>query len=265
MCGASEHSEVAPGETLRRFYTTLLESFGPQGWWPARTRCEVICGAILTQNTTWRNATLALKNLRRAALLAWQPLRQTSLGELEQMVRPAGFYRQKAKALHNFADWIEEAHEGSLDALFSQRAARARAQLLALTGIGPETADAILLYAGRQPVFVADAYTRRVLSRHKLISPESDYDSAQRYLHEHLTPDEALFNEFHALLVEAAKRYCRRDVAHCEECPLGQYLEQNSKLETGNLKLETRKAKPESRNSPRDFGSDSGVSVSGRG
>jgi endonuclease-3 related protein len=171
MQSVLKQSEAALGETLRRFYATLLESFGPQGWWPARTRWEVIWGAILTQNTTWRNAALALKNLRHAGLLAWRRLRKISLDELEELIRPAGFYRQKARALHNFANWIEAAHGGSLDSLFAQGTDRARAQLLALRGIGPETADAILLYSGRQPVFVADAYTRRILSRHELLSP----------------------------------------------------------------------------------------------
>jgi endonuclease-3 related protein len=224
MRWASEQGEAAPGRVLRRFYATLLKSFGPQGWWPARTRWEVICGAILTQNTTWRNATLALKNLRRAGLLAWRPLRQVSVRQLEQTIRPAGFYRQKARTLHVFAHWIEQAHGGSLNSLFSLGADRARAQLLALPGIGPETADAILLYSGRQPVFVADAYTRRVLARHQLLSPAADYHSAQQFLHQHLPHEEALFNEFHALLVEAAKRFCHRNVAHCEECPLGGFL-----------------------------------------
>jgi len=239
---AGEQGEEAPGAILRRFYATLLESFGPQRWWPARTRWEVIWGAILTQNTTWRNATLALKNLRKAGLLAWRPLRQISLRELQQQIRPAGFYRQKARTLRNFAVWIEQAHGGSLDSLFSLGAARARAQLLALPGIGPETADAILLYSGGQPVFVADAYTRRVLSRHKLLSPAADYPSAQQFLHQHLPPDAALFNEFHALLVEAAKRFCHRNVAHCEDCPLGKFLERNSKFENRKSKMETRLA-----------------------
>lgn len=224
MHWTSEQGEAAPGAILLHFYATLRESFGPQGWWPARTRWEVIWGAILTQNTTWRNATLALRNLRKAGLLAWRSLRQIPLGELEQMIRPAGFYRQKAKTLHNFAHWIERSHGGSLNSLFSLGAPRARAQLLALKGIGPETADAILLYSGRKPVFVADAYTRRVLSRHSLLSPTADYPSAQQFLHQHLPPDEALFNEFHALLVEAAKRFCHRNVAHCEECTLGKFL-----------------------------------------
>ena len=225
MRKASGQGKAAPGEILRRFYATLLESFGPQGWWPARTRWEVICGAILTQNTTWRNASLAVKNLRKARVLTRQRMRQVSREELEALIRPAGFYRQKARALHNIAQWIEEAHEGSLDVLFAQDAAFARSQLLALNGIGPETADAILLYSGRHPMFVADAYTRRILSRHELISPAADYDSTQQFLHQQLPAEEALFNEFHALLVETAKRFCHRNVTHCEECPLGKFLE----------------------------------------
>src|SRR5271156_696094 len=117
----SAHQGVAaPEKVLQRFYATLLESFGPQKWWPARTRWEVIWGAILTQNTNWRNAALALKNLRQAGLLAWRRMRQISPEELEPLIRPAGFYRQKAKTLRNFANWIEQAHGGSLDSLFAQ-------------------------------------------------------------------------------------------------------------------------------------------------
>ena len=224
MQSVNEPARAAPGEILGRFYATLLESFGPQGWWPARTRWEVIWGAIIVQNTSWRNATLALKNLRQAGVLAWQKFRKLSVAELEELIRPAGFYRQKASALCNFSNWVEEAHGGSLDSLFAQETDQVRAQLLELKGIGPETADAILLYSGRHPVFVADAYTRRVLSRHELLSPAADYPSAQQFLHQHLPPDAALFNEFHALLVEAAKRFCHRNVAHCEDCPLGQFL-----------------------------------------
>ncbi|MGA2983555.1 MAG: endonuclease III domain-containing protein [Terriglobia bacterium] len=224
MDWASEQGETAPGVILLRFYAALLESFGPQGWWPARTRWEVIWGAILTQNTNWRNAALALKNLRKAGLLSWRRMRQVSLDKLEPLIRPAGFYRQKAQTLHNFVHWIEHAHGGSLDSLFAQDAPQARAQLLAIKGIGPETADAILLYSGRQPVFVADAYTRRVLSRHQLFSPSADYELTRKFLHQHLPPDDALFNEFHALLVEVAKRFCHRNAARCEECPLGKFL-----------------------------------------
>lgn len=224
MQSAPEQGDAAAGKALLRFYETLLDDFGPQGWWPARTRWEVICGAILVQNTNWRNASLAIKNLRKAGLLAWRPLCEISLEKLEPLVRPAGFYRQKARALYNFAHWLKREHGGSLDTLFAQGAERARAQLLALKGIGPETADAILLYAGRLPLFVADAYTRRVLSRHQLLPLTADYTSAQEFLHRHLPPEHALFNEFHALLVEAAKRYCHRNMAHCGKCPLVQFL-----------------------------------------
>ncbi len=225
MDRAGEQGEAPPSEILRRFYTTLLENFGPQGWWPARTRWEVICGAILTQNTTWRNAARALRNLRKAGRLGWRTMRQTSRQQLERLIRPAGFFRQKARTLRNFIDWAERAHGGSLDSLLGKGNSSARAQLLALQGIGPETADAILLYAGQQPVFVADAYTRRVLARHQLLPPSADYHAAQQFLHRHLPADASLFNEFHALLVEAAKRFCHRNVAHCEQCPLGPYME----------------------------------------
>jgi len=220
----AQQGVAAPGEALSQFYLTLLGSFGPQGWWPARTRLETILGAILTQNTNWRNATLALKNLRRGGLLVWPGLRGAALKELEHCVRPAGFYRQKARTIHDLADWLERAHGGSLDSLFSLHPTQSRRQLLSLKGIGPETADAILLYAGRQPLFVSDAYTRRILSRHQLIPARADYGFAQRFLHQHLPSDQAMFNEFHALLVEAAKRYCRGPAARCEECPLRKFL-----------------------------------------
>ena len=225
MNGKMGQGRAAPREVLFRLHTALLENFGPQRWWPARTRWEVIWGAILTQNTAWHNASMALKNLRKAGRLAWTAIRQASRYELEALIRPAGFYRQKAQTFHNFADWLASTHGASLNSLFSLTTPAARAQLLAIKGIGPETADAILLYAGRHPVFVADAYTRRVLARHQLFPTGADYAQAQSFLHAHLPPDHALFNEFHALLVEVAKRYCHRNKAHCEECPLGKFLD----------------------------------------
>jgi len=231
----SDRAVATPGATLHEFYSILLAEFGPQGWWPARTRWEVVWGAILTQNTTWRNATLALKNLRREGLLRGRGLHQVPLRKLESLIRPAGFHRQKARAIHTFAQWIEQAHGVSLDRLFSRGAASARAQLLDLRGIGPETADAILLYAGKLPVFVADTYTRRILARHELIAGQSDYHSAQRFLHQHLPPEQALYNEFHALLVEAAKRFCHRQVAHCQSCPLGKFMGHDAKFENRRL------------------------------
>jgi endonuclease III related protein len=209
---------------LEAYYEVLLRRFGPQRWWPARTRLEVILGAILTQNTTWQNAARAISRLRDAGLLRWTRLRQASVSQLETCVRPAGYFRQKARAIRTFTEWLDATHHGSLDALFRQQPDHARAQLLALRGLGPETADAILLYAGKLPFFVADAYTRRVLARHKLISQADGYQAAQEFLHNHLPADEGLYNEFHALLVETGKRHCKRRAADCQNCPLEPFL-----------------------------------------
>jgi endonuclease III related protein len=224
MRRAAQPFGVEPGEVLETFYEELLRQFGPQGWWPARTRLEVILGAILTQNTTWQNAARAISSLRDAGLLQWPRLRRASTSQLEVCVRPAGYFRQKARAIRTFVEWLDNAHQGSLDALFRQPPALARTQLLGLRGLGPETADAILLYAGKLPFFVADAYTRRVLARHGLISPEDDYTATQQFLHHHLPANEGLFNEFHALLVETGKRHCKRQAADCCGCPLQSFL-----------------------------------------
>jgi endonuclease-3 related protein len=231
-----------PGATLERYYSTLLCHFGPQGWWPARTRLEIILGAILTQNTTWHNAARALKRLREARRLHWPGLRKASVAELEECVRPAGFYRQKAQAIRNFVSWLARAHHGSLRVLFSQPAAELRRQLLNLPGLGPETVDAIILYAGGEPFFVADAYTRRILSRHGLLSRTASYAAAQQFLHEHLPADAALFNEFHALLVEVGKMHCQRQAPQCDACPLQVFRPHEAKPEVGG----PRAAQPKS-------------------
>ncbi len=221
---AGQQSKATPGEALQQYYSALLGRFGPQRWWPARTRLEVILGAILTQNTSWRNATLALRKLRKAGRLSWVGLRQASQAELEWCILPAGFYHQKAAAIRHFVDWAERAHRGSLAALFSLPTPEFRRQLVQLKGFGPETADAIILYAARKPSFVADMYSRRVLSRHALLPPIVSYAAAQQFLHHHLPPDQALFNEFHALLVRVGKEYCRRQASRCEGCPLEGFL-----------------------------------------
>lgn len=217
-------AQSGTARTLRQYYDTLLERLGPQGWWPARTRLEVILGAILVQNTSWTNAALALKRLREAGLLKLSRLQQASPARLESCVRPAGFYRQKAAAIRSFLDGLERFSDGSLARLFALPAAEVRGELLRIKGLGSETVDAILLYAGRQPFFVADAYTRRILSRHGLVPPAARYDEAQEFLHRSLPSDPSLFNEFHALLVEAGKRFCKRREPNCEACPLGEFL-----------------------------------------
>jgi endonuclease-3 related protein len=211
---------------LSEYYESLLDHLGPQGWWPARTRLEMILGAILVQNTSWRNAAMAIRQLREAGLLRLDKLKQASRRELEVSIRKAGFYRQKAAAIRNFLIGLESRFDGSLAKLFAGPPDQVRRDLLKIKGLGPETVDAILLYAGRQPFFVADAYTRRILARHGLVSARAGYSEVQRFLQRHLPPDQALFSEFHALLVEIGKRFCRRQEAHCEPCPLRRYLPQ---------------------------------------
>jgi endonuclease-3 related protein len=236
MSAAPINGKGSPAESLRQYYETLLTTFGPQGWWPARTRWEVICGAILTQNTTWQNAALAIGNLRKAKALSLRRMQQVSQPELEALIRPAGFFRQKARALRNVADWIDNAHGGSLSIVFAQDPEAARARLLALNGIGPETADAILLYAGGHPTFVADAYTRRILSRHGLIPASANYDETREFLHRHLPREEDLYNEFHALLVETAKRHCRKNEMNCDACPLGVFVAKSAETSRSEVR-----------------------------
>jgi len=224
MPRATQQAGYPADKLLSRYYFALQGRFGPQRWWPARSRLEVILGAILTQNTAWHNATLALRNLRQSGLLSWQGLRHAPLPSLEACVRPAGFYRQKARTIRNFVDWLSQRHVGSLFRLFSQPRAEVRRQLLDLHGLGPETVDAILLYAAQLPLFVADAYTRRVLARHGLIPRAADYHQTQEFLHAHLPPQALLFNEFHALLVEVGKKHCRAHSPRCTGCPLEEFL-----------------------------------------
>jgi endonuclease-3 related protein len=224
MLRMAKPPEIPPGNSLSRYYSALRERFGPQQWWPARTRLEVILGAILTQNTAWHNANLALRNLRRSALLSWPGLRRANLSGLEARVRPAGFYRQKARAIRGFVDWLSRRHAGSLHRLFTLPEEELRGQLLSLRGLGPETVDAILLYAAQRPLFVADAYARRVLARHGLISASADYHETQEFLHAHLPRDASLFNEFHALLVEVGKKHCKPRSPRCAGCPLEEFL-----------------------------------------
>ena len=224
MQAAAKRLGIPAGKLLFRYYSVLRGRFGPQQWWPARTRLEVILGAILTQNTAWHNATLALRNLRKSGLLSWQGLRRAGLPSLETCVRPAGFYRQKARTIRDFVDWLARQHAGSLYRLFTLPADELRRQLLNLRGLGPETVDAILLYAAERPLFVADAYTRRVLARHGFVSAAADYHKTQEFLHTHLPRDAALFNEFHALLVEVGKKHCKPQSPACAGCPLEEFL-----------------------------------------
>jgi len=215
----------SPGRALRRFYRRLYRHFGPQRWWPARTRFEVILGALLTQNTSWANVRRALANLRRARALAPQKLASVLARRLSRWLRPSGYYRQKTRAVRAFLRHLQRRHAGSLTRLLRRPADALRSELLSLRGIGEETADSILLYAAGRPVFVIDAYTRRILSRHGLMPETAPYADLQDFFHRQLPRDAALFNEYHALLVAAGKTYCHRQNPDCPRCPLGIELE----------------------------------------
>jgi endonuclease III related protein len=204
---------------LLRLYRALLARHGPQDWWPARTPFEVAVGAILVQHTAWTGAARAVAALRAAGLLAPQRLARQRPVRLETLVRPAGTYRLKARRLLDFTGWLLARCRGDFRVLRRAPLAPLRRELLAVPGLGPETADAILLYAAGRPVFVADAYARRVLARHRLLPAGAGYEQARAFLEAHLPSDPALFNEFHALLVAVAKDHCRV-AARCEGCPL---------------------------------------------
>jgi endonuclease III related protein len=215
---------AARDRELRRYYHRLLEEFGPQGWWPAETQLEVILGAILTQNTTWRNAALGIGRLREAGMLDLSRLRAIRTGRLQSLIRPAGFFKQKARTIQSFLRWLGDAHGGSIERMFDQPAERLREALLELRGLGPETVDAMLLYAGGKPFFVADAYTRRILARHGILPADANYHQAQQSIHRGLDRDSGVYNEFHALLVELGKRHCRLQAPQCGGCPLEEFL-----------------------------------------
>ncbi len=207
------------GELLLTIYRQLLDRFGPQHWWPGETPFEVAVGAILTQNTSWTNVAKAIANLKAAGSLDSFKLHVMDPEELGLLIRPAGYFRVKAKRLRNFINWLCERYGGDLKNLEPVGTTRLREELLAISGIGPETADSILLYALNRPVFVVDTYTARVMVRHGLIGPELDYDQLQGLFMSNLEPDAALFNEFHALLVMTGKDYCKPR-PKCSGCPL---------------------------------------------
>jgi endonuclease-3 related protein len=205
-------------ERLTDAYRTLLAAFGPQDWWPALSRFEMMVGAVLTQNTSWTNAERAIENLRGEGALEPAGLAALSAVRLEELIRPAGFCRRKARTLTDLLATIVRSR-GGLDGLLDLPQDDLRQALLRTTGIGPETADAIVLYAGGHPTFVVDAYTRRFAARHGLASERASYDEVQRLFEDALPRRTDVLNEYHALLVCLGKRFCR-PVPLCEECPL---------------------------------------------
>jgi endonuclease-3 related protein len=230
----------------------MLRRYGPQHWWPAQSRLEVIVGAYLTQNTNWSNVEKAIANLRRARVLSVQGLRAIPPARLQKLVRPSGYFRQKAKKIKTFIRFLDENYAGSLDRMFARTTSELRDELLALNGVGPETADSILLYAGNHHVFVVDAYTRRIFERHHIISPKTKYEEIRASVEDILTaatPEDLKvdergadprhpvsrisraqrgelaqhYNELHALIVRLGNQYCR-STPKCEQCPLREFL-----------------------------------------
>ncbi len=253
----SDHKQ----EQIKAYYRGLFRAWGPQHWWPAQSRFEVILGAFLTQNTAWTNVEKALANLRVARLLSAEGIRRVPLSKLERLIRPSGYFRQKAKRLRLFVAFLDKQYRGSLTRLFLRPTAELREELLSLNGIGPETADSILLYAGNHPVFVVDAYTRRILVRHEIVTAGSSYEEIRELFESALAPlavslaeSEApssqrrassflgtayppsplstakrtaiaqIYNEMHGLIVGVGKHYCRKSQPRCDQCPLRTFL-----------------------------------------
>jgi endonuclease III related protein len=236
-------------------YRKLARSWGPQHWWPAETAFEVIAGAILTQNTSWTNVERALGALRSAGVLTQDGIRALPLDELEALVRSSGYYRQKAKRLKAFVAFVDEKYGGSLERMFAAPTGQLRAELLSLNGVGNETADSILLYAGHHEIFVVDAYTRRILERHAAIEETAKYDQIRALVERALRREERpthpsqdaaphrprahepslmssaertwlaqVYNEMHGLVVQVGKHYCHNREPNCQDCPLSEFL-----------------------------------------
>lgn len=213
-------------ETIQGLYRVLSGALGPSRWWPGETPFEVAVGAILTQNTNWKNVEKAIANLKAASALTGKGLRALPPARMEELIRPAGYFRIKTKRLTDFLDFLEQESGLEIEALADQELAQLRPKLLAVRGIGPETADSILLYALSKPTFVVDAYTMRMFSRHGLIPEVTDYhevqDIAQAAIASEVQDDGATvadYNEFHALIVRAAKQWCRKSKPLCHLCP----------------------------------------------
>jgi endonuclease III related protein len=205
--------------SLLKIYELLYNRYGPQHWWPGESRFEIIIGAILTQNTNWQNVEKAIGNLKAANLMDEHKLHDLLPQQLAELIHPAGYYNIKAVRIKNFLDWLFNAHNGTLESAAQMGTHSLREALLKIKGIGPETADSIVLYAFNKPVFVVDAYTARVMTRHRHIEPGAGYAALQELFTSALPADCTLFNEYHALLVQVGKDFCRK-TARCAGCPL---------------------------------------------
>ena len=246
-------SQTSPEEKIVAMYSALFRLWGNQHWWPAQSRFEVIVGAYLTQNTSWSNVEIAMSKLRSAKVLSVYGIRSLSIRKLEKLIRSSGYFRQKAGRVKRFVEFLDTNYGGSLTKMFAQPTAELREQLLALIGVGPETADSILLYAGQHPVFVVDAYTRRIVARHEIAPEKASYEELRQLFERSLagagevesqwpviaggashkpsrmsartrTPLAQVFNEMHVLIVGVGKNYCLKSKPKCDECPLKHLL-----------------------------------------
>ena len=213
-------------ERLDEIYTRLYAHFGPQHWWPGETRWEVMVGAVLTQNTSWRNVEKAMANLKREGRLEPPAMRRTRTATLARLIRPSGYFNLKARKLRALVHFLYARYDGDPGRMVGGDLETQRAELLAVYGIGPETADSILLYAAQQPIFVVDAYTRRSAARLGLAPEGASYDDVQKLFMQHLPRDAARFNEYHALLVALGKHFCVKRAPRCAQCPLNEMCPQ---------------------------------------
>jgi endonuclease-3 related protein len=210
-------------KAVLRIYDRLLKAFGPQHWWPGDTAFEVMVGAILTQNTNWRNVEKAINQLKRHRCLSVSAIDRLPQDRLGELIKPSGFFNIKAKRLKNFTAFLLQEYDGRISRMKRKRTQDLRRQMLAVNGLGPETVDSILLYALQKPVFVVDAYTKRIFSRHHMVGAKDSYDVVQDFFMCRLTPDVVLFNEYHALIVRLGKDFCRNKPL-CAHCPLASLL-----------------------------------------
>lgn len=206
-------------KSLLGIYNKLYSRFGPQDWWPGDCAFEVIVGAILTQNTAWPNVEKAINNLKKHKLLSPRKLSRIKPSKIADLIRPSGYYNIKTRRILNFINYLNVEHGGNLKKMFGLKTPALRKKLLEIKGIGPETADSILLYAADRPIFVVDAYTRRIFSRHQIIKEGVSYDRIQRLFMSNLPRSARIYNEYHALIVRAGKEFCRKN-PKCGACPL---------------------------------------------
>ena len=204
---------------LMEIYRKLYKAYGPRHWWPGETSFEVMVGAILTQNTSWKNVEKAIQKLKAKGVLNPQGVFRLKRSQLAPLIKSSGYYRIKADRLKSFIDFLFGQYDGNIRRMKKERLEELRERLLDVKGVGPETADSILLYGLKKPIFVVDAYTKRILSRHGVVSEKAPYEEVQRLFMDYLPHDEKLFNEYHALIVQVGKMVCKKS-PRCDSCPL---------------------------------------------